>query len=98
MTTLRVEHSVTDFDLWKGWFDRFSEFRRQSGVLRCHVQRAVGDPQYVVFDLDFETLGEAVRFLVLLETKVWSSSEHAPALVGTPQAKLLDLVEERQAA
>ncbi|MFH8574159.1 hypothetical protein [Streptomyces sp. NPDC017993] len=98
MTTLRVEHSVTDFDLWKAWFDRFSEFRQQSGVCGYRVQRAVGDPQYVVFDLDFETTDAAVRFFVLLQTKVWSSSESAPALVGTPQAKILDSVEERSAA
>ncbi|MFG2887925.1 hypothetical protein [Streptomyces sp. NPDC048248] len=98
MPTLHVEHEITDFDVWKGAFDRFSEFRQKAGVRRYRIQRPVGDPQYVVIDLEFETVGEAEKFLGLLQTKVWSSSEAAPALVGTPQTKILESVEEREAA
>ena len=98
MPTLHVEHAITDFDLWKAAFDRFSAFRQQSGVRRYRIQRPVGDPQFVVIDLDFETVAEAEKFLGLLQTKVWASSEAAPALVGTPRTKILESVEERQVA
>ncbi|MFJ6610501.1 hypothetical protein ACIQPT_09485 [Streptomyces sp. NPDC091289] len=95
MPTLHIEHPITDFEVWKAAFDRFSDFRRQSGVRRYRVQRPVDDPRYVVVDLDFETVTEAEKFLGFLRTKVWSSSENAPALVGTPQTKILESVEER---
>ncbi|MFG2138636.1 hypothetical protein [Streptomyces sp. NPDC048650] len=42
MTTLQVEHSITDFDLWKAAFDRFSAFRQLSGVRRYRNRRPVG--------------------------------------------------------
>jgi len=34
-------------------------------------------------------------FLEFLRTKVWSSSQSAPALAGAPQTRILDLCEER---
>jgi hypothetical protein len=95
MPTLHIEHPITDFDLWKTAFDRFAEFRQQSGVRRHSIQRPADDPNYVVIDLDFDTLGDAETFLDFLQTKVWTSPDNAPALAGTPQAKILDLVESR---
>ena len=90
MATLHIEHSIVDFDLWNTAFDRFADVRQQSGVRRHRVQRPIDDPQYVVIDLDFDTAAEAQRFLELLQTTVWSSRENAPALVGTPQTKILE--------
>jgi hypothetical protein len=95
MPTLHIEHPITDFDLWKAAFDRFAEFRQQSGVRGHRVQRPSDDPNYVVIDLDFDTAGEAERFLDFLQTKVWASPDSAPALAGKPQAKILELVESR---
>ncbi|MEY9842835.1 hypothetical protein [Streptacidiphilus sp. EB103A] len=95
MATLHIEHPVTDFDLWKTAFDRFSEIRQQSGVRRHHIQRPVNDPAYVVIDLDFDTRDEAAAFLGFLQTKIWSSPENAPALAGAPQTKILEPVEDR---
>jgi hypothetical protein len=65
--------------------------RRQSGVRQQRVQRPVSDPHYVVIDLDFDTVSEAESFLGFLRVNVWSSSDNAPALVGTPQAKILEI-------
>ncbi|WP_017589864.1 hypothetical protein [Nocardiopsis ganjiahuensis] len=93
MPTLHIEHAITDFALWKTAFDRFAEFRERSGVLRHRVQRPVDDPEYVVIDLDFSTAEEAEAFLGFLRTRVWSSNENAPALVGTPETRILDSVE-----
>lgn len=46
-------------------------------------------------DLDFDTVEEATKFREALKTKVWPSRETAPALVGTPQTKILEFVEEQ---
>jgi hypothetical protein len=92
MATLHIEHAVSDFELWSAAFDRFAEIRKQSGVLGHRVQRPVGDPRFVVIDLEFGTTGEAERFLRFLHEKVWSSRENAPALAGSPQAKILESV------
>ena len=91
MATLHIEHAVTDFETWNTAFGRFAAARRQSGVRQQRVLRPVGDPNYVVIDLDFDTTSEAESFLGFLQANVWSSSANAPALIGTPQAKILEL-------
>ena len=95
MTTLHIEHSVTDFDLWLTAFGRFGPARAQGGVRAQRVFRPQDDPRYVLIDLDFDTPGEAQRFLRFLETTVWASRDNSPALHGTPQVRLLDQAEIR---
>ncbi len=90
MPTLHIEHAVTDFEVWKAAFERFAGVRQQAGVLQHRIQRPVDDPRFVVIDLDFESTGDAEAFLELLHTKVWASSENAPALIGTPHTKILE--------
>lgn len=90
MTTLHIEHSIVDFELWKSAFARFSEFREQAGVRGQRVQRPIDDPKYVVIDLDFDTSTEAEKFLEFLHQRVWASNENSPALVGTPKTMILD--------
>ena len=93
MYTLHIEHSVTAFDAWKTAFDRFAPMRLDAGVRRQHVHRPVDDARYVLIDLDFDTAHTAEKFLAFLRTEVWASPQNAPALVGTPQAKILESVE-----
>lgn len=92
MTTLHIEHAVTDFDTWKSAFNRFSEVRRNAGVRGERVQRPKDDPAYVVIDLDFDTTDQADAFLHFLRSKVWGTPENAPALVGTPATTMLEPV------
>lgn len=54
------------------------------------MQRPVGDPHYVVIDLDFDTVPEAEGFLRFLQTEVWGNPENSPALAGTPQTRILE--------
>ncbi len=89
MTTLHIEHAITDFPLWNAAFERFADVRARSGVRAQRVQHPVDDPHYIVIDLDFDTPDEARRFLAFLRANVWSSPENAPALVGAPQAQIL---------
>lgn len=94
MKTLRIEHAVTDYAEWKPMFDQYAEMRRSGGVLRHRLHRPAEDPAYVLIELDFGTGDEAARFLEFLKSKVWASPATAPALVGTPQTRILDLVEQ----
>lgn len=90
MTTLHIEHAISDFALWKGAFDRFADVRRAAGVRSARIAQPVDDDRYVVVDLDFDSTDEARSFLHLLETKVWCSREASPALAGAPRTQILD--------
>jgi hypothetical protein len=94
MVTLRIEHAITDFGTWKQAFDRFATARRDGGVVRHRVHRPADDPRYVLIELDFGTGAEAARFREFLTARVWSTPANAPALIGTPRARILDLVEQ----
>ncbi|HUP70185.1 MAG TPA: hypothetical protein VM142_10275 [Acidimicrobiales bacterium] len=63
MTALRIEHAITDYDTWKGAFDRAAPFREQSGVRSYRIQRPVDDVNYLMIDLDFDDVAgaEALR-------------------------------------
>jgi hypothetical protein len=92
MATLHIEHPITSFDDWQAAFQRFAPMRAEAGVRRQLVQRPVDDRQYVVVDLDFDTVDAAQRFLQVLEDRVWASQESSPALVGSPQTRILETV------
>lgn len=93
MSTLRIEHAITDFDTWKAAFDRQPGLRQQAGVRHYTIHRPVDDPRYVMIDLDFDDVAGAETLLANLQEKVWPSSAAAPALVGRPQTRILDTVE-----
>ncbi len=93
MTTLHIEHPITDYDTWKGAFDRFADVRRDAGVLAHRIHRPVDDERYVVIDLDFDEAGQAERFLGFLEARVWAVPESSPALAGAPRTRLLESLE-----
>jgi hypothetical protein len=92
MTTLHIEHAIADFDEWNRAFERLADVRAQSGVRAQRVQHPVDDLHYIVIDLDFDTSDDARRFLAFLQANVWSSPKNAPALVGAPQARILQPV------
>ena len=61
MSTLHIEHPISDFTTWKAAFDRFAPVRLQSGVRGHRIQRPVSDPHYIVLDLDFDNPAKARR-------------------------------------
>jgi hypothetical protein len=93
MHTLHIEHAVTDFATWNTAFAGFADLRQQSGVRHQRVQRPLNEPAYVVIDLDFDTASQAENFLGFLQANVWQSSGNAPALVGIPQTRILELTQ-----
>jgi branched-subunit amino acid aminotransferase/4-amino-4-deoxychorismate lyase len=92
MTTLRIEHAISDYDLWKSAFDRLAERRQQAGVRRAAIRRPIDDPDYLMLDLEFDTPAAASTFAAFLEQRVWTSATAAPALAGVPRTRILDLL------
>jgi len=70
MVTLRIEHAVADFAVWKKAFDSDPLERRQSGVRNYRSLRPIDDPLYVSVDLDFDDPPAADAFLARLR-ELW---------------------------
>jgi hypothetical protein len=90
MTTLRIEHAVTEFATWCAAFDRFAGLREQAGVLSYRIWRPVDDERYVTLDLDFAERDSAEAFLSVLRERVWAIPANSPALLGAPSTQILE--------
>jgi len=93
MPILRIEHSVPDFTGWKQAFDGDPADRKGSGVRRYQVMRSVEDPNYVLIDLEFDTLAEAEGLLAKMR-RVWSGD--GQKVMRNPQARIVDSVESSE--
>ncbi len=89
MVTLHIEHKISDFATWCAAFDRFRQARLAGGVRAERVYRPIDDAGYVLIDLDFATVEHAQAFRDFLSTRVWTTPDNAPALVGTPLTRIL---------
>lgn len=94
MYVLQIEHPIRDFATWKAAFDRDPASREASGVRRYQIYRPTDDPLYVAIDLEFDDQAGAEAFKTAMQA-VWRSPQAAPALGGTPRARVVDLVEAR---
>lgn len=93
MPTLRIEHAVSDFAKWRLAFDRDPADRKASGVTSYRILRAIDDPNYVMIDLEFPTLGLAQAFLAKMEA-IWSGP--GKSVMTGPKARILELVEANE--
>jgi hypothetical protein len=89
MTTLHIEHAITDFATWKQAFDRFEPARRDAGVVGQTIRQPIDDDRFVVVDLDFPDAASAQRFREFLTTRIWANRDNSPALVGEPVTSIL---------
>ena len=92
MALVQLEHPIRDFRLWKAAFDRDPLNRAASGVRSYRIYRPVDDPGFVAVDLEFGSREEAEAFKGALEL-LWQSPQAAPALAGTPRARVVETVE-----
>src|SRR5436190_18592717 len=92
MPILHIQHAVPNFEGWKDAFDRDPLDRSGSGVLRYHIHQAVSDPNFVMIDLEFDTVADAERMLERLQT-LWAGP--AGAVMRSPQAWVLETIESR---
>lgn len=97
MSTLHIEHAITDLATWQAAFDRFAGRRSAAGVLAHRVSQPVDDDHYVVIQLDFPSTGQAAAFLGFLEAQVWSTTANSPGLAGSPRAVVLQTVDQNGA-
>jgi hypothetical protein len=92
MTTLRIEHAISDYEIWKKAFDGFGEARANAGVRSFSIRLPVDDPKYLMLDLEFDTASGAETFADFLVQHVWSSPGSSPGLAGAPKTRILDLM------
>ena len=90
MTILRIEHPVRDYDTWKAAFDADPVGRERSGVRRYRVMRPVGDPAYVLIDLEFDSTREAEDLLANMRV-VWERV--SGTIMSDPQTRIVESVE-----
>ena len=95
MSVLQIEHAISDFDVWKRAFDADPLQREESGVRSYRVFRPLDDAQYVKLELEFDTPAEAEAFHLKLQG-LWRSGRAAPALVGSGQARIVELVQSEK--
>jgi hypothetical protein len=89
MATLHIEHPISDYDTWKGAFDRFAEARGKAGVTSHRIRQPENDLAFIVVDLEFDEAEQAHAYLGFLRETVWSNADNAPALAGDPVARVL---------
>lgn len=67
MTTLRIEHHVASYEGWKKAFDSDPINRKQSGVKRYRIYQPGDDERFVIIELDFEQLDQALATQAALQ-------------------------------
>ena len=90
MYILRIEHPVADYANWKQAFDSDPVGRERSGVRRYRIMRPVDDPNYILIDLEFDSLGQAESLLAAMRT-VWGRV--TGTIILSPQARIVQTVE-----
>jgi ribosomal protein L35AE/L33A len=93
MSTLHIEHPISDFVTWKAAFDRAAPLRVKGHVRSYDIHQPVDDPDYVIVRLEFDDEGAAHAFLTTLE-QLWKNPEATPALRGVPRARILERREQ----
>ena len=92
MPTIRIQHTVPDFDRWKHAFDSDPMDRKGSGVTRYHVYRSVSDPNLVMIDLELRTVAQAEALLERLK-QLWAGP--GGAVMRNPEAWIVESVESK---
>jgi hypothetical protein len=90
MIVLQIEHKVPNYQGWKKAFDSDPINRKKSGVRRHRIFRPADDPDYVVVQLEFETLEEAEKALSALRN-LWTRVEGK--IMVDPQTRMFNIAE-----
>lgn len=92
MYLLRIEHAVPNFEGWKQAFDSDPIGREKMGVRQYQILRAADDPNYVMIDLEFDTVEQAEALLNAMRA-VWSRIEGK--IMTNPKSRIVEKVEEK---
>jgi hypothetical protein len=92
MYMLRIEHPIPNYEGWKQAFDNDPVGREKSGVRRYQVLRPIDKPNYVMIDLEFDTLGQAEALLAAMQV-IWERVQGT--VMMNPQAQIVEAVETK---
>lgn len=90
MPILQIEHKVPGYEGWKRAFDNDPIDRKKSGVRRYSIYRPADDPNYVIVNLEFDTMADAEAALAALQ-KLWKQVE-GTVMTG-PKTRILNKIE-----
>lgn len=93
MYLLHIEHPIFNFDGWKQAFDGDPVGRKKSGVRRYQILRPVDDPNYVMIDLEFNTVEQAEALLAAMRV-VWGRVEGT--IMENAQSRIVEVVETKE--
>lgn len=74
MTLLQIEHRVPDYKEWKKAFDNDPMDRKGAGVRRFSSFHLSDDPDYIIIQLEFDNMKDAIALLERLK-KMWQPIE-----------------------
>jgi hypothetical protein len=90
MLVLQIEHLVPDFNGWKKTFDSDPLNRKQSGVRSYRIFRTVGNPNYIIIELEFDNLQEAEKMHESLK-QLWPRVEGK--VIMNPTSRIIETIE-----
>ncbi|MBK9271910.1 MAG: hypothetical protein IPM48_10080 [Saprospiraceae bacterium] len=90
MITLRIEHKIANYEAWKKAFDSDPINRKQSGVKSYRVYRPADDDFFIIIELDFDNIGQALATQAALN-KMFGNIDGK--IIFGPQTKILNIIE-----
>lgn len=93
MFTLCIEHPVPSYEKWKQAFDSDPVGRERMKVRRYQILRPVDNPNYVMIQLEFDTVGDAEALLTAMRA-VWSRVEGT--IMTNPKAQIVEIAETKE--
>ena len=91
MYILQIEHPVPNYNGWRKAFENDPIDRKGSGVTHYRISRKTDDENYVLVDLEFDTLNEAEACHAKLRN-LWSRVEGS--VVNNPQSRIIEVKED----
>ena len=93
MFMLRIQHPVPSYEGWKKAFDSDPAGRQKAGVRRYQILRAVDDPNFVMIDLEFDSIAQAESLLASMRV-IWGDVQGK--IMSRPEARIAEAVEAKQ--
>jgi hypothetical protein len=90
MFILKIEHPIPDYASWKKAFDDDPAGRKKSGVRQYRILRPVDNPNYVMIDLEFDTMKEAEGLLAAMRL-IWKGVQGT--IMSDPKTRIVEAVE-----
>ena len=92
MIVLQIEHEVPNFEGWKKAFENDPIHRKKAGVRKYKIFQKSDNPNYVVIDLEFDSLNDAENTRTVLQN-LWKKVDGK--IIMNPQIRILQLKESR---